>query len=263
MSIPEYVKDFVNAYLEYCGSPLKVAYVNTIPQKYIQNDNVALHDYYLDILVTLSNNEIYNDFGSEQCKKSVAYTSWLYSHQLKKQETYSKAKKVTSINLITNEFLENNEFLNDYQLRSEFTSKILLNDLMDIVLIRLDKTLEKEYTKRKQRLNQWCRFIVANSYEKMEEVTEGDEMFMSSIEVIKDFVNDPDVIKFKRNDQSRLIDACAIAKDEGKNEGFAEGETKERAKMIQSLGKSLSCKKIAKILNMPIKEVKNYMNTVL
>ena len=79
MSIPEYVKDFVNAYLEYCGSPLKVAYVNTIPQKYIQNDNVALHDYYLDILVTLSNNEIYNieiynDFGSEQCKKSVAYT---------------------------------------------------------------------------------------------------------------------------------------------------------------------------------------------
>lgn len=268
MSIPEYVKDFVNAYLEYCGSLLKVAYVNTIPQKYIQNDNVRLHDYYLDILVTLSNNEIYNieiynDFGSEQCKKSVAYTSWLYSHQLKKQETYSKANKVTSINLITNEFLENNEFLNDYQLRNEFTSKILLNDLVDIVLIRLDKTQEKEYTKRKQRLNQWCRFIVANSYEKMEEVAEGDEMFMSSIEVIKDFVNDPDVIKFKRNDQSRLIDACAMAKDEGKNEGFAEGETKERVKMIQSFGKSLSCKKIAKILNMPIKEVKNYMNTVL
>ena len=126
---------------------------------------------------------------------------------------------------------------------------------MDIVLIRLDKTPEKEYTKRKQRLNQWCRFIVANSYEKMEEVAEGDEMFMSSIEVIKDFVNDPTVINFKKNDQSRLIDACTIAENKG--------ETKERTKMIQSLGKSLSCKKIAKILNMPIKEVKNYMNTVL
>ena len=84
-------------------------------------------------------------------------------------------------------------------------------------------------------------------------------MFMSSIEVIKDFVNDPDVIKFKRNDQSRLIDACTIAE----NKGEIKGETKERVKMIQSLGKSLSCKKIAKILNMPIKEVKNYMNTVL
>ena len=80
-------------------------------------------------------------------------------------------------------------------------------------------------------------------------------MFMSSIEVIKDFVNDPDVIKFKGNDKSRLIDACTIAENKG--------ETKERVKMIQSLGKSLSCKKIAKILNMPINDVKNYMNTVL
>ena len=80
-------------------------------------------------------------------------------------------------------------------------------------------------------------------------------MFMSSIEIIKDFVNDPAVINFKKNDQSRIIDACTIAENKG--------ETKERTKMIQALGKSLSCKKIAKILNMPIKEVKNYMNTVL
>ncbi len=80
-------------------------------------------------------------------------------------------------------------------------------------------------------------------------------MFMSSIEVIKDFVNDPDVINFKKNDQSRIIDACAIAENKG--------ETKERTKMIQALGKSLSCKKIAKILNLSEKEVKNYMNTVL
>ena len=130
---------------------------------------------------------------------------------------------------------------------------------MDIVLIRLDKTPEKEYTKRKQRLNQWCRFIVANSYEKMEEVTEGDEMFMSSIEVIKDFVNDPAVINFKKNDQSRIIDACTIAE----NKGEIKGETKERTKMIQAFSKVLSCEKIAKTLNLSEKEVKNYMNTVL
>ena len=84
-------------------------------------------------------------------------------------------------------------------------------------------------------------------------------MFMSSIEVIKDFVNDPAVINFKKNDQSRIIDACTIAE----NKGEIKGETKERTKMIQSLSKSLSCKKIAKILNLSEKEVKNYMNTVL
>ena len=84
-------------------------------------------------------------------------------------------------------------------------------------------------------------------------------MFMSSIEVIKDFVNDPAVINFKKNDQSRLIDACTIAE----NKGEIKGETKERTKMIQAFSKVLSCEKIAKTLNLSEKEVKNYMNTML
>ena len=84
-------------------------------------------------------------------------------------------------------------------------------------------------------------------------------MFMSSIEVIKDFVNDPAVINFKKNDQSRIIDACTIAEIKGE----IKGETKERTKMIQAFSKVLSCEKIAKTLNLSEKEVKNYMNTVL
>ena len=65
-------------------------------------------------------------------------------------------------------------------------------------------------------------------------------MFMSSIEVIKDFVNDPAVINFKKNDQSRIIDACTIAE----NKGEIKGETKERTKMIQAFSKVLSYEKI-------------------
>ena len=264
MSIPKYAEDFVNAYLLYCGSPLRVKSVEVTPQKFLQSDNVNHHDYYLDVFIVLSNNEmynieLYNYFGTTQLKKSVTYASWLYSHQLKKQESFNNSHKVTSINLITNKFLENNSFLNSYQFRNQFTSKILLNDLIDVVLIRLDKTPDKEYTKRKQRLNQWCRFILANSYEEMEEVAEGDELFMSSIEVVKDFCNDPEFNHFRMHDDSKIIDACAMAKDEGK----IEGKTNERVKMIQAFGKSLSCEKIAKILNMPVKEVKRYMNTVL
>ena len=44
---------------------------------------------------------------------------------------------------------------------------------------------------------------------------------MSSIEVIKDFVNDPDVIKFKRNDQSKLIDVRNHNEKVGENKGIA------------------------------------------
>ena len=88
-------------------------------------------------------------------------------------------------------------------------------------------------------------------------------MFMSSIEIIKDFVNDPAVINFKKNDQSRIIDACTIAENKGEIKGEIKGETKERTKMIQAFSKVLSCEKIAKTLNLSEKEVKNYMNTVL
>ena len=44
MSIPKYAEDFVNAYLLYCGSPLRVKSVEVTPQKFLQSDNVNHHD---------------------------------------------------------------------------------------------------------------------------------------------------------------------------------------------------------------------------
>lgn len=46
-------------------------------------------------------------------------------------------------------------------------------------------------------------------------------MFITSIEIIKDFVNDPDVIKFKINDQSRLINVRNHNEKIGENKGIA------------------------------------------
>ena len=46
-------------------------------------------------------------------------------------------------------------------------------------------------------------------------------MFITSIEVIKDFVNAPDVIKFKRNDQSKLIDVRNHNEKVRENKGIA------------------------------------------
>lgn len=44
---------------------------------------------------------------------------------------------------------------------------------------------------------------------------------MSSKEVIKDFVNAPDVIKFKRNDQSKLINVRNHNEKVRENKGIA------------------------------------------
>ena len=46
-------------------------------------------------------------------------------------------------------------------------------------------------------------------------------MFITSMEIIKDFVNDPDVIKFKRNDQSKLIDVRNHNEKVRENKGIA------------------------------------------
>ena len=83
------------------GSDLRVLNAHITPQKYVQNDHIKLHDCYLDICVVLSNREIiniemYNNFGMPECKKSLTYASMLYSHQLKKKESYENAKKYLS-----------------------------------------------------------------------------------------------------------------------------------------------------------------------
>ena len=63
-------------------------------------------------------------------------------------------------------------------------------------------------------------------------------MFMSSKEVIKDFVNDTDVIKFKRNAQSKLINV--------RNHNEKVGENKDIAKKIQAFSKSNNYEKSQK-----------------
>ena len=63
-------------------------------------------------------------------------------------------------------------------------------------------------------------------------------MFITSMEIIKDFVNDPDVIKFKRNDQSRLIDV--------RNHNEKVGENKDIAQIIQAFSKSNNYEKSQK-----------------
>ena len=97
-SYKEITKDFLNSYLDFVGSDLRVLNVNITPQKYVQNDHIKLHDYYLDVCLVFSNKEIinleiYNDFGQVECNKSLTYVAMLYSHQLKKKTLIRMQKK--------------------------------------------------------------------------------------------------------------------------------------------------------------------------
>ena len=56
----EIIKDFFNSYLKYIKSDLTISNVRVTKQKYIQNDNIKLHNYYLDIVLVLSNGKLVN-----------------------------------------------------------------------------------------------------------------------------------------------------------------------------------------------------------
>ena len=102
---------------------------------------------------------------------------------------------------------------------------------------------------------------------------------MSTIEIIKDFCNDPDYIRIAKNDNSRWIDVAnnaeakgiSIGKEQGITIGKEQGITigKEqgidigKAEIIQNFSKTMSTKEIANKLNMSFNEVKKYINMVL
>lgn len=124
----EITLDFLNSYLEFVNAEVRITDILITPQRYVQNNHIKLHDYYLDICVVLSNGEIinlemYNNFGITECKKSLTYASMLYSHQLKKQETYDNAKKVTSLNIMSGNY----DGMNDKLINMSLLMKITIN----------------------------------------------------------------------------------------------------------------------------------------
>lgn len=259
----ELTKDFLNAYLKFVCSDLEVLKVEVTPQMYIQNDNIKLHDYYLDICVVLSNKEIvnlemYTNFGLTECKKSLTYASMLYSHQLKKNESYGNAKKVTSLNIMSGNYDGvNYEFLNKYELCNNKNHKALLEDGLELLLLRLDIFDKKEYSLDKSRCVKWLKFMNCKSYEEAEKLAKGDRILMSTIEIVKSFVSDPEVISLF--DRDKLKEESAELR--GKTIGIAEGKTigiaQEKASVARKMLKAkMNFKSISEMTGLSISEIK-------
>ena len=222
----EILMDFLNSYLEFVGSDLRVLNAHITPQKYVQNDHINLHDCYLDICVVLSNREIINiEMYNNFFKKSLTYASMLYSHQLKKKEPYENAKKVTSLNIMRGNFNEeNNNLLNKYELINLKNHKKLLEDGLEMLLLRLDILEKEEYSKDNSRCIRWLKFMNVKSYEEAEELAEGDKYLMSTVEMVRDFVSDPEIRSLFDRDKLKEESAELRGKEAGIKEGLIEGK---------------------------------------
>lgn len=215
------IKDFYASYLKYIKSNLTISNIRVTKQKYIQNNNIKLHDYYLDIVIVLSdgelvNIEMYNNFGETECKKSLAYASYIYSHQLRKNNPYKRLKKVTSFNIMNGNYkLSNNEIINKYELINVISHEKILNESIEMLLIRLDILDKISYSKSEERFIRWCRLINAKTREEVMEIAKGDELMMSTVEMVDSFINDPEVISIFHDDSWKVVSAEQRGKDKG------------------------------------------------
>ena len=254
----EIIKDFFNSYLKYIKSDLTISNVRVTKQKYIQNDNIKLHDYYLDIVLVLSNGELvniemYNNFGETECMKSLAYASHIYSHQLKKNNPYKNLKKVTSFNIMSGNYkLSNNEIINKYELINVINHEKILNESIEMLLIRLDILDKIPYSIIEERFIRWCRLMRAKSKEEAMKIAKGDEMMEKTIEYVENFVNDPEIISLFHDDAWKIESAELRGKECGKAEGKAEGILETAKNMLKE---KCNPALISKVTNLSISEI--------
>lgn len=253
------IKDFYYSYLKYINSDLTISNIRVTKQKYIQNNNIKLHDYYLDIVIVLSdgelvNIEMYNNFGETECKKSLAYASYIYSHQLRKNNPYKRLKKVTSFNIMNGNYkLSNNEIINKYELINVISHEKILNESIEMLLIRLDILDKISYSKSEERFIKWCRLINAKTREEIMKIAKGDELMMSTVEMVDSFINDPEVISIFHDDSWKVVSA----EQRGKDKGIVEGEKKGLLKTAKNMLKE-NCNPefISRVTNLSISEIK-------
>lgn len=250
----EIIKDFFNSYLKYIKSDLSITSIKVAKQKYIQNNNIKLHDYYLDILLVLSNQEIvdiemYNNFGKTECKKSLVYASHLYSRQLRKNENYKNVRKVTSFNIMNGNYnLNNNDIINKYELVNVINHEKILKESIEMLLIRLDILDKISYSKYEERFIRWCRLVHAKSKEEAIEIAKGDEIMERTIEYVEDYINDPEVISLFHNDSWKIESAELRGEERGEEKGII-----KTAKNM--LLKKYSPKEISEVTNLSISEI--------
>ena len=89
------------------------------------------------------------------------------------------------------------------------------------------------------------------------EIAKGDELMMSTVEMVDSFINDPEVISIFHDDSWKVVSAEQRGKDkgivEGKTLGLKEGLLKTAKNMLL---KNYTPKEISEITNLSISEIK-------
>lgn len=131
---------------------------------------------------------------------------------------HSTRKNELFIFLNGNYKLTNNEIINKYELINIINHKKILKESIEMLLIRLDILDDISYSKDEERFIRWCRLLYAKTREEAIKIANGDELMMSTVEMVDDFINDPEVISIFHNDSWKIVSAEQRGETKGKAE---------------------------------------------
>ena len=193
-------------------SPLKK---NQLKQKSIRGDIIVEFDD------TLINIEAYTNFNLSSIDKSLYYIMRIQANKLEIGDDYYQLGKTIQINFVKNSKLNlGNEVITNFHICSDHDLDVkLLEDHFCIKVIQIDKIKEFGYTNGI--LEKWLSFIGTNSFNKREDIAEGDELLMELNDWVKKYVNDEET-QGKLNKWDIQI-ATEKGYEEGKEKGMAEG----------------------------------------
>ena len=161
-------------------------------------------------------------------KRTVFYLSKMILSQLKKGEDYSTLSRTITINILDFNYLEEDNFINNYLYHNKITKKIL-SDLCEIIFIELPKfnNTHKIYN---DKLHKWLTFLANPSGKEIQDMAKTDSEIKEAMDVLYNISSDEEL--------RRLIDLRELAiMDEQNRLNGAKKEGKADLLIIQLIKK--------------------------
>lgn len=177
-------------------------------------------------------------------KRTIFYLSKMVLSQLKKGEDYSALRRTITINILNFNYLEEENFINNYLYYNKITKK-KLSDLCEIIFIELPKfnDTHKDYN---DKLHRWLTFLANPSGKEIQDMAKTDIEIREAMDVLYNISSDEEL--------KRLIDLreLAIMDEQNRlNEAKKEGKADLLIKQLISKFKSLPNEYRKKLQDMP------------
>lgn len=166
-------------------------------------------------------------------KRTIFYLSKMILSQLKKGEDYSSLNRTITINILDFNYLEEDNFINNYLYYNKITKKIL-SDLCEIIFIELPKfnIAHKDYN---DKLHKWLTFLANPSGEEIQDMAKTDGEIKEAMDVLYDISSDEELRRLIDLRELAIMDEqnrLNSAKKEGIEQGIGQGESRILIKQL-------------------------------